>query len=89
VKLFYPSTVFLDEMPRDQAEYIAAKAAGEALCAHLNRHAKDLDVRCLRLPKLLTDQSLGLLSRNASDPVPAMLDILRAMNTVQKTKEPE
>ena len=86
VRLFYPSTVFLDEMPREQAEYVAAKAAGEALCAHFNRHVAQLSVLSRRLPRLDTDQSAGLLSRQAADPVPVLLEIVREMNRPDSTK---
>jgi nucleoside-diphosphate-sugar epimerase len=80
VRLFYPSTVFIDEIPKDQGEYVAAKAAGEALCRYLDKHAKNLSVVSLRLPRLNTDQSAGLLSRSAADPVPAVLEIVRTMH---------
>jgi hypothetical protein len=86
VRLFYPSTVFLDEMPRDQGEYIAAKAAGEALCEHLNKHSDKLTVLVQRLPRLRTDQSAGLLSQGAQNPTPAVIDIVRAMNNLQSEK---
>ena len=89
VKLFYPSTVYLDELPKDQGEYIAAKAAGEALCQHLNKHAGNLIVLSRRLPRLHTDQSAGLLSRGAPDPVSAVLSVVRAMNACESTKASE
>lgn len=86
VRLFYPSTVFIDEMPKDQGEYVAAKTAGEALCRHFDKHARSLSVVSLRLPRLNTDQSAGLLSRNAPDPVPAVLGIVRTMQRQEGTR---
>ena len=83
INVFYPSTVFLDELPRDQAEYVAAKAAGEALCAHFARHAPRLAVLSRRLPPLHTDQSAGLLGRKAADPAPTLLALLREINRPQ------
>jgi hypothetical protein len=85
-RLFYPSTVFIDDLPAEQGEYIAAKAAGEALCRHLARHTA-LEIHHKRLPKLLTDQAAGLLSRGAGDTVPAMLDIVHAMNAIPTSPE--
>ncbi len=89
VRLFYPSTVFLNELPREQGEYVAAKAAGEALCAYFNRHAPQLSVLTQRLPRLNTDQSAGLLNRNAPDPVPVLLELVREMNRPEPTKGTE
>lgn len=86
VRIFYPSTVFLDDPPKDQAEYAAAKAAGEQLCAHFARHASALSVLVRRLPRLHTDQSAGLLSRQAPDPAPVLLAVLREAHRPQPTK---
>jgi hypothetical protein len=85
IHIFYPSTVFLDEPPRDQAEYVAAKAAGEALCAHFARNAPQLAVLSRRLPRLHTDQSAGLLGRRAADPAPILLALLREIDRPQPT----
>ncbi len=80
VRLFYPSTVFIDELPKDQAEYVAAKAAGEALCRHLDKHAGHLRVLSLRLPRLHTDQNAALITRHSADPVPVVLDVVRTLH---------
>ena len=58
--MFYPSTVFLDDLPRAHAECVAAKAAGEAVCALLNRRCATLHVLVMRLARLKTDQTASL-----------------------------
>lgn len=79
LKIFYPSTVFIDELPRDFPEYIAAKAAGEALCGYLTRHVKTLDILVRRLPRLLTDQTTGLIRRTMADPLVQLKAVVTAM----------
>jgi MaoC like domain/short chain dehydrogenase len=61
LKVYYPSSVFLDEMPADMTEYIAAKSAGEALCATLTKAYPRLGFFYPRLPRIATDQSASLL----------------------------
>jgi acyl dehydratase len=72
LRIFYPSTVFLDRAEEDFAEYCCAKAAGEALCDHLARDASRFLVQRPRLPRLRTDQNSSFLGLQGSDPVPAL-----------------
>jgi hypothetical protein len=80
IHLFYPSTAFLDSPPPGAAEYVAAKAAGEALCSSLAASRRDLLIRCPRLPPLKTDQTSGLAlpGRSPADALPILLEELRA-----------
>ncbi|MEL7140223.1 MAG: hypothetical protein AAFP67_14300, partial [Pseudomonadota bacterium] len=74
--LLYPSTVFVAEPEPRFAEYAAAKAAGETLCAYLAAAAPGRRVTAPRLPRLATDQSAAIVGPAAGDPVAALLDIL-------------
>ena len=78
--LFYPSTVFIERPPPGAAEYVAAKAAGEALCRSLAASRAHLSIRCPRLPPLKTDQTSSLIAAagKPADPVPILLTELRA-----------
>ncbi|WBA83052.1 SDR family NAD(P)-dependent oxidoreductase [Endozoicomonas sp. GU-1] len=76
--IFYPSTVMIDAMPLDMAEYSVAKAAGETVCRFLSKNNKGLRVSMPRLPKMTTDQTASLMKKDQLDPVPVMLDELRA-----------
>jgi len=80
MRLFYPSTTFIERPPPGAAEYIAAKAAGEALCKSLAASRPSLSIRCPRLPPLRTDQtsSLVAVAGKPADPVPILLAELRA-----------
>ena len=82
--VFYPSSVFLDELPREFTEYIVAKAAGEALCQHLARHASGLQVLVRRLPRLPTDQTAGLIQRALAASLPEMSRVVQDMHALSK-----
>ena len=75
--LFYPSTVAIDDLPRDLFEYSVAKAAGEAACSYLQKVYPAIDMRVPRLPRVATDQTVNLFGVAADDPVPLILDNLR------------
>ena len=70
--VFYPSTEFLDTLPKGMAEYVAAKAAGEALCRYLARRHPEIRFVAPRLPRVATDQTAELLS-GADVPTVSML----------------
>ncbi|HUZ62792.1 MAG TPA: MaoC/PaaZ C-terminal domain-containing protein [Rhodanobacter sp.] len=55
--VWYPSTVFVGQEPPGLAEYAAAKACGEALCAQLTARLAPVRVLVERLPRLATDQT--------------------------------
>ncbi len=61
VAIYYPSSVFLDELPVDMSEYIAAKSAGEVVCASLAKAHPALCFAFPRLPRMATDQTASLL----------------------------
>jgi NAD(P)-dependent dehydrogenase (short-subunit alcohol dehydrogenase family) len=78
--VLYPSSVALDERPRDLMEYSAAKAAGEALSAMLQAATPGLRILVRRLPRIATDQTASIIRAPALDPVIAMLPIVREMH---------
>jgi NADP-dependent 3-hydroxy acid dehydrogenase YdfG len=78
LKLFYPSTEFLNEPIRGGGEYIAAKAAGEQLCRYLSVSRKGLTVESPRLPRVSTDQTTGLKASQMQASLGVMLNLLLA-----------
>jgi hypothetical protein len=76
--LFYPSSVAIDEVPADMAEYAAAKAAGEVVCRQLARQHPGLHVAVPRLPRTATDQTATLLPVRSVDPAELLLRHLGA-----------
>ena len=77
---FYPSSVAVEDRPRDMTEYGMAKAAGEMLCADLNRFSRGLRVVVSRLPRLLTDQTATVTPVQSGDAMEAMLPAIRRMH---------
>lgn len=74
-RYLYPSTVFLDKSESGFSEYCVAKAAGEALCDQLARDRGVL-ISHPRLPRMRTDQTLGLKDDLVTDPIPVMVSVI-------------
>lgn len=75
--IFYPSTVFIDELPASMGEYAAAKTAGETLCAFLEKTSRGMRIYRPRFPRMATDQTVSLLRLDNQDPAPIMIRSLR------------
>lgn len=74
--ILYPSSSALDEtMPRAR-EYIAVKAAGEALCDQLRRLDPSLKIATPRFPRLLTDQTSSVMPYDYPDTISVLLPVL-------------
>ena len=81
LNVLYPSTIFLDEIHPQTAEYCAAKAAGETLCRHLAKTQQGLRIHAPRLPRLISDQTAGITAGSAAAAsMPVLLRELRALN---------
>jgi acyl dehydratase len=79
-RAFYPSSVYVDAPPENMGEYAAAKAAGEALCAFLERSHPGVKLHRPRLPRIATDQTASLLPVDQNDAPPIILEHVRKMN---------
>lgn len=82
LQVMYPSTVYVEEAPRNMAEYAMAKAAGEVLAANLTRHAPRLHVDCVRLPRVATDQTAGMIESEMGSAVDCMIPIVRRVEAL-------
>ncbi|MEG3638279.1 MaoC/PaaZ C-terminal domain-containing protein [Magnetococcus sp. PR-3] len=69
LQVFYPSTIYVTDVPKGLVEYAMAKGAGEALCHYLNQHDKRFHIQLPRLPKLHTDQNMSLLGPAPQPPL--------------------
>lgn len=86
--LFYPSTTYADQRPRDMTEYVMAKLAGEVLCADLARRDRGLKILVRRLPSLLTDQTAGIANVGSSaHALELVLSAVREMAIMSNVRE--
>jgi hypothetical protein len=76
---YYPSSVAVEERPAGMTEYAMAKAAGEQLCRDMNQYLPNVQILTSRLPRLLTDQTAGIMPEREIDPVSVLLPIVREM----------
>jgi hypothetical protein len=81
VSLFYPSSTFVTERPRGMTEYAMAKAAGEVLCADINRSLAPMHVTLSRLPRLRTDQTTSVTVVEMADALEALLPNIREVQS--------
>ncbi len=82
MRAFYPSSLAVSERPRNMTEYAMAKAAGEVLCADLNRFSPATPVLVERLPRVLTDQTATVIPVRSLDAVDVMLPVVRALHAL-------
>lgn len=79
-KVFYPSSVAIDETPANMGEYAAAKMAAEMLCTFLGKTHQTPTFYGPRLMRMSTDQTVSLYPVDNLDPVLIMLNHLRSIN---------
>jgi hypothetical protein len=79
LKIFYPSTIFLDTYEKNSVEYCASKAAAETICRYLEEHTENRFF-IPRLPRVRTDQTNSILPLKLEAPTPVLLNSFREMN---------
>ena len=81
--VFYPSSIFLSEKAPQYGEYCVAKAAGEEVARQLRNEG--IKVYSPRLPRVLTDQTTGIMANTAADACSVMLGELRLFKSLSMT----
>ena len=67
IKVFYPSTIFINQKNKNFKEYVAAKLSGEKFIKKNKYKYKNLSFSIFRLPEMDTDQNLKIIgSTNSS-----------------------
>ncbi len=79
-RVFYPSTVAIDELPKHMGEYSSAKIASELLCDFFEKCDPQLVIYKSRFPRLATDQTVSILPVKNEDPAELLISELRAFN---------
>jgi acyl dehydratase/NAD(P)-dependent dehydrogenase (short-subunit alcohol dehydrogenase family) len=85
VRVFYPSTVAIDEEVSGGAEYAMAKSAGEILAKYINAFLPGIHVISRRVPRIMTDQTATIGVASSHDALDVMLPIVYE---VQQTARP-
>jgi hypothetical protein len=87
IAVFYPSTVYVQDRPRNMTEYAMSKAAGEILCGEMARSLSKARIVVERLPRLPTDQTASLIQTEDAGPSPlsVMLPIVRKMHALRQS----
>ncbi len=80
IKVYFPSTVAVEERPKGMAEYAMAKSAAELLIQEINRTFHKLTVSCTRLPRLSTDQTVTILKVSTGSNAATLLPLIRSMH---------
>jgi hypothetical protein len=76
--VFYPSTIFVETEDKKFRSYALAKREGEELCLEISKNSR-LNILQPRLPRLPTDQTLGIFKSKMTDPIEVMLKHVRLM----------
>jgi acyl dehydratase len=79
IRVYFPSSVAIDDRPRGMTEYAMAKAAGEHLIVDLRANLKHVEIITTRLPRLATDQTSTLATVKTTSNVEVLLPIVRRM----------
>jgi acyl dehydratase/NADP-dependent 3-hydroxy acid dehydrogenase YdfG len=79
LSVFYPSSVAVEQRPRNMTEYSMAKAAAEILCSDLNRDWSNFHIATVRLPRLLTDQTSTVAPVESASSIDTILPIVRTV----------
>lgn len=77
IKVFYPSTIFLDYKIKKFREYVKAKSHGEKIVKKINKQFKNINVCSIRLPEMNTSQNISILKRNKIDNEKIMTSIIK------------
>lgn len=79
LRIFYPSSVFVEDVPYNMGEYAAAKAAGEVYCHYMAANDRRLKFHIARLPRMQTDQTASLLPQDYADSLNILLGSLKKL----------
>ena len=84
IKIFFPSTIYINEKNKKFIEYINAKKKAESLCDRFNKK-NNLKYYILyeRLPRILTRQSSSFYDLNYSNGSKIILKIIKKLNNIK------
>tara|TARA_Y100001978_G_C23666737_1_gene421590 strand:- start:54 stop:1448 length:1395 start_codon:yes stop_codon:yes gene_type:complete len=77
IKILYPSSIYIDQVPPNLVEYSAAKAAGEIACSFLEKNNKKFKIFVPRFNRLETDQTSSLIPQNLEDSTDILFNAIK------------
>ena len=80
IKIFYPSTIFIDQGKENLMEYVLSKKNAEAYIESINYKLNNINIIVDRLDMLNTDQNNSVFSVKTKDPLIVMNDVVLRMN---------
>ena len=75
--IFYPSTIFIETKPNGMWEYISSKMAGELICNYIEKEYQEVSIFKPRIPKVMTDQTVGLLRLESNNTESIMVNLYK------------
>ncbi len=73
--IFYPSTIFINTKPKGMWEYLSSKVSGEFICDFIEKEYEDISIFKPRIPKVITDQTVGLLRLKENNTVSVLVEL--------------
>jgi MaoC like domain len=87
LRVFYPSSVAINEGMREMAEYGMAKNLGEQMCSFYNQYSRQIEIVVERLPRTMTDQTSTLLPFPAENALDVMLPIVKRIEKLELSQQ--
>jgi acyl dehydratase len=88
LRVFYPSSVAINEGMRETAEYAMAKHLGEQMCSFYNQYSGQIEVVVERLPRTMTDQTSTLLPVSGENAADVMLPVVERVEKLKSAQQP-
>lgn len=79
IRVYLPSTVFIEERPKGMVEYAMAKAAAELLADEYNLRSRRVRIVHTRLPRMATDQTSAIVKVSVAPSEEIILDVVRRL----------
>ena len=79
IRIFYPSTIAIDQDMKEMPEYATAKKMGEDLVEGLNNSYEGLEIQIARLPRIRTDQTNTIAYAESLEAKDVMLPLIKKL----------
>ena len=77
IKVFFPSTIFINEKQKKYSEYIRAKKDSEKIIKKINKNFKRVKVISVRLPVMSTSQNISIFNQRKKNSQNLLIPIIK------------